>query len=53
MSHNKKVYIILLTDILHKGHINIPKIENKYGDVIVGLLTGTQKEKKILQTRYE
>jgi len=39
MKKNKKVYIGLSADILHEGHINIIKIANKYGDVIVGLLT--------------
>ena len=37
--YNKKVYVGLSADILHKGHINILKIAKKYGDVIVGLLT--------------
>jgi phosphoenolpyruvate phosphomutase len=35
----KKVYVGLSADILHKGHINILKIANSYGDVCVGLLT--------------
>jgi phosphoenolpyruvate phosphomutase len=35
----KKVYVGLSADILHKGHINILKIANSYGDVYVGLLT--------------
>ena len=35
----KIVYVGLSADILHKGHINILKIANTYGDVIVGLLT--------------
>ena len=35
----KIVYIGLSADILHEGHINILKIANSYGDVIVGLLT--------------
>ena len=35
----KKVYIALSVDIIHEGHINILKIANKLGDVIVGLLT--------------
>ena len=26
-------------DIIHKGHLNILKTANRYGDVIVGLLT--------------
>ena len=29
----------LSADILHKGHINILKIANSYGNVFVGLLT--------------
>ena len=36
---NKKVYVGLSVDIIHEGHINILKIANKLGDVIVGLLT--------------
>ena len=40
MRKNKKeVYVGLSADILHKGHINILKTAQKYGDVIVGLLT--------------
>ena len=35
----KKVYVGLSADILHKGHINILKIANSYGEVTVGLLT--------------
>ena len=35
----KKVYVGLSADILHKGHINIIKTANTYGDVYVGLLT--------------
>jgi len=35
----KVVYVGLSADILHKGHINILKTAQKYGDVIVGLLT--------------
>ena len=35
----KKVYVGMSADILHKGHINILKTANKYGDVYVGLLT--------------
>jgi phosphoenolpyruvate phosphomutase len=33
------VYVGMSADIIHKGHINILKTANKYGDVIVGLLT--------------
>ena len=36
---NKKVYIAMSTDVLHKGHINIIEEGAKYGDVIIGLLT--------------
>ena len=36
---NKKVYIAMSTDVLHKGHINIIEEGSKYGDVIIGLLT--------------
>jgi phosphoenolpyruvate phosphomutase / 2-hydroxyethylphosphonate cytidylyltransferase len=39
MNKNKKVYVGLSADILHKGHINILKLAKKYGNVIVGLLT--------------
>jgi len=39
MISKKIVYIGLSADILHEGHINILKIANSYGDVIVGLLT--------------
>lgn len=33
------VYVGMSADIIHKGHINILKTANRYGDVIVGLLT--------------
>ena len=39
MKIKKKVYVGLAVDIIHEGHINILKTANKYGDVIVGLLT--------------
>ena len=39
IKNKKKVYVGLAADILHKGHINILKTAQKYGDVIVGLLT--------------
>ncbi len=39
MKNKKKVYVGLSVDIIHEGHINILKIANSYGDVIVGLLT--------------
>lgn len=35
----KTVYVPLAVDILHEGHINILNIANRYGDVVVGLLT--------------
>jgi len=34
-----KVYVSLIGDVLHSGHIKILKEANKYGKVIVGLLT--------------
>ena len=39
MKNKKNVYVGLSADILHEGHINILKIANSYGDVIVGILT--------------
>ena len=39
MKKKKLVYVGLSADILHEGHINILKVANKLGDVIVGLLT--------------
>ena len=39
MKKRKNVYVGLSADIMHEGHINILKIANSYGDVIVGLLT--------------
>ena len=39
MKKTKTVYVGLSADILHKGHINILKIANSYGNVCVGLLT--------------
>ena len=39
MKKKKIVYVGLSADILHEGHINILKIANTYGDVVVGLLT--------------
>ena len=38
-SLEKKVYVGIAADIIHKGHINILKTAKKYGKVIVGLLT--------------
>ena len=37
----KKVYVSLIADLLHAGHINILKEADKHGKVIVGLLTST------------
>ena len=39
MVKKKIVYVGLSADIMHEGHINILKIANSYGDVVVGLLT--------------
>ena len=39
MKKKNIVYVGLSADILHEGHINILKVANKLGDVIVGLLT--------------
>ena len=33
------VYVGMSADIIHPGHMNILKIADSYGDVIVGLLT--------------
>ncbi len=35
----KKVYVSLIADLLHAGHIKVLKEAEKYGQVIVGLLT--------------
>ena len=35
----KKVYVGMVADIIHKGHINLLNEASKYGKVIVGLLT--------------
>ena len=37
--NKKKVYVGMAADIIHDGHISLLKKANKYGDVIVGLLT--------------
>ena len=37
----KKVYVSMIADLLHAGHINILNKAKKYGDVTVGLLTST------------
>ncbi len=35
----KNVYVSLIADLLHAGHIRVLKEASKYGDVTVGLLT--------------
>ena len=35
----KKVYVSMIADLLHAGHINVLEEASKYGEVIVGLLT--------------
>ena len=37
----KKVYVSMIADLLHAGHVNILKEASKRGEVIVGLLTST------------
>jgi phosphoenolpyruvate phosphomutase len=37
----KEVYVSLIADLLHAGHIHVLKEASKYGDVTVGLLTST------------
>jgi phosphoenolpyruvate phosphomutase / 2-hydroxyethylphosphonate cytidylyltransferase len=37
----KKVYVSMIADLLHAGHINILKEAEKHGNVTVGLLTST------------
>ena len=51
----RKVYVGLSADILHKGHINILKIANSYGEVTVGLLTdeAIASYKKFPHLNYE
>ena len=41
MSKKPIVYVSLIADLLHAGHINILKEASKYGEVTVGLLTST------------
>tara|TARA_B100001057_G_scaffold469895_1_gene530672 strand:- start:2323 stop:3642 length:1320 start_codon:yes stop_codon:yes gene_type:complete len=36
---NKKVYVAMSADIIHKGHLNIINNAKKYGDITLGLLT--------------
>ena len=38
---NATVYVSLIADLLHAGHINILNEASKYGEVTVGLLTST------------
>ena len=35
----KKVYTCFCTDIIHEGHLNIIKEAQKYGEVIIGVLS--------------
>jgi len=53
--NEKLVYVGIAADILHEGHINILKVANSYGEVIVGLLTNnaikTYKNPPILNYR--
>lgn len=35
----KKVYVVMSTDIIHPGHLNILNEASKLGDVVVGVLT--------------
>ena len=35
----KKVYTCFCTDIIHEGHINLIRQAEKYGQVIVGVLS--------------
>jgi phosphoenolpyruvate phosphomutase len=37
----KKVYVSMIADLLHAGHINILEEAAKHGEVTVGLLTST------------
>ena len=39
MSNQKKTYVPLAVDFIHSGHLNIINIANKYGKVVIGLLT--------------
>ena len=41
MKKMKKVYVSLIADLLHAGHIKILKEAAKYGEVTVGLLTSS------------
>jgi phosphoenolpyruvate phosphomutase len=37
----KQVYVSMIADLLHAGHVNILKEAEKHGNVVVGLLTST------------
>jgi phosphoenolpyruvate phosphomutase len=37
----KTVYVSMIADLLHAGHINVLKEASKLGDVVIGLLTST------------
>jgi len=39
MEHEKLVYVGMVGDFLHHGHINIIEEARKFGNVVVGLLT--------------
>lgn len=39
MTEKKKVYVSLIADLVHAGHINVLKEAEKFGEVTVGLLT--------------
>ena len=41
MKERSKVYVSLIADLLHAGHIKVLKEAEKRGDVTVGLLTST------------
>ena len=36
---NKKIYVGMVADLIHPGHINILKAASKHGEVTVGLLS--------------
>lgn len=48
----KKIYVGMVADLIHPGHINILKVAANHGEVIVGLLTdkaaATYKELPIM-----
>ena len=48
MKNNKVVYLTLSGEMIHHGHINLIQKAQKYGSLIVGLLTDkaiTEKKK--------